>query len=750
MVSVEKRKAIQKAITLTQQGRYDKAIAEYEAILSADPSDTSLYNTLGDLYAHIGSTSEAIACYQKLVNLLRAEGRGLRAIAVYKKIIKLEPDNLSACLACADLYAQEGFRAEAKHQYLSAAERSLKMGLDKQALDAYERVIRLEPGDTGGAAKLASLLVREGRGFKSADLLGRLAQEARTQGRPDDARLLYAQMVEVAPQMFTGWYCLGRIEFEAGRFQEAEKALWQAAQLDAGSPLPHLLLAQLYEQQRRLDRAKAAWRDLLRCDPKHLEAHHRLGLLYLQEGDAEAGVKEFDASARNLGESGELERAIALLGELGPAADHPLIQERLGELLERSGQPTEAEAAFRRAAELHLAAGRGKERERLLSRLLAPDPGDPEAAGRPALRATPGNGSATVELTTDRPSAQSIVEDGSRPSGPPLAPQHAGNAPEEMFQILAADEPTDLTVSTTEDESAGETRAPLAIIDFYLKQGMEAEARALLRRLVGSEPGNIEAAQRLAALESEALTQEPAPAPEIAVVQPDHAERPEGSASFQALLAELEPSEECEKGETAIAQDLRGAEKGLINLMAELEAGLLSKESAPGSGGLPGDLIQADSDSFMPTARARENFEAHYQLGSAYREMGLLDDAVAEFRRSAADERLTLQACHMVGLCLLERGDAEAAIHELGRGLSILGRPAEEYRAVKYDLATAYEAVGNVGAAVAMLHDLHAECPSFRDTESRLPELERQLARGAGRSGADRENVNAARQPPSG
>lgn len=749
MVSVEKRKAIQKAITLTQQGRYDRAIAEYEAILSADPSDTSLYNTLGDLYAHIGSTSEAVACYQKLVNLLRAEGWGVRAIAVYKKIIKFEPDNLSALIACADLYAQEGLRAEAKHQYLLAAERFLKLGFDKQALDAYERVIRLEPGDTGGAATLPSLLAREARGFKAADFLGRVAQEAREQGRLDDARLLYKQMVEVAPEVFTGWYWLGRIEFEAGRFQEAKEPLRQAAKLDANSPLPHLLLAQLYEQQGQLDRATAAWRELLRCDPKHQEAHHRLGLLYLHEGDTEAGVLEFDASARSLGESGELERAIALLGELGLAADHPLVQERLGELLERLGQPTEARAAFRRAAELHLAAGSVGERERLLSRLLALDPGDPDAAAGPVVGATAGNGFGTVEATSGRPSASSIVEGRSRGSGARLSPQQAGNAPEEIFQILEADEPANLEVPKGDDDPTGETPAPLAIIDFYLKHGMEAEARALLRRLVGSEPGNLEAAQQLARLESEALTGETTVGQEVAVVQPDYGGGPEDSASFQTLLAELDPNGGFAEEGTAIPQDLTGAEKGWVNLMAEPEAGPLSGES-PGSVEPPGGLIQADSDALRPADRPHENSEAHFQLGIAYREMGLLDDAVAEFRRSAADERLTLQACHMVGLCLLARGEAEAAVHELGRGLSILGRPAEEYRAVKYDLATAYTAIGNLGMAVAILRDLQADCPSFRDIESRLRELEGQLAQGAGWSETDKGNVNAARQTPSG
>lgn len=688
----EKRNAIQKAITLTQQGQYDKAIAEYEAIVRADPSDVSVYNTLGDLYAHMRFTQKAIACYQKLAGVLKAEGLHYRAIAVYKKIIKLDANNLSAWIGCADLYAQEGLRAEAKHHYVLAAERALKLGFDKQALDVYERLMLLEPADTGGAAKLASLLVAGGRRSDAADLLSRLAQEVRTLGKLDDARLLYKQMVEIAPEKFTGWYCLGRIEFEAGRLQEAEEPLRRAAKIDANSPLPHLLLGQLYEQQMKPNLAKATWQALLRCDPKHQEPHRRLGLLYLNEGDTEAAVKEFDDAARCLSDSGELERAIALFGELGPAADHPLVQERLGELFERAARPAEAKAAFTRAAELHLAAGRAEERKRVLSRLLVLDPQD---------------SSAMAELP---------------PTGVTVGSKLVSLEPTERFSA----------------------------VDAYLKQGNEAEARALLRRLVASEPGNVEAIGRLESLESKALAEGAAVAPEIEVLQPGHLGRPEGSPILGTLLAELEPKGESGKEGTGVHQGEVESGRGFANQIVEPHGGPLPWESAPGSVATPVDQVQADSDAIPSADRSPETCEAHYQLGIAYREMGLLDDAIAEFRRAAADEQLTLRACNMVGLCLLAKGNAEAAIHELGGGLSVRGRPPEEYHAIKYDLATAYQTIGYLNIAVAILRDLQGENPSFRDAKARVRELEGRLAQEGGLSGSPERSVDAAPQTQSG
>jgi len=736
-VSFDKRKAIQKAMTLVQQGQPEKAIAEYRLILDVDPSDTSLCNTLGDLYLQVGATSEATACYLKLVDVLKAEGLIFRAIAVYKKILKLNPDNLSAVRACADLYATEGLRAEAKHLYLMEAERSLKSGLDKQALEAYERLVGVDPGDTAGAAKLASLLAREGRRSEAADLLGRLAQECRAQRRLENARTLYRQMVEIAPGAFTGWYCLGRMEFETGQFQDAEEHLRRAAEIDASSPLPHLLLGHVYEQQKQLDRAKAAWRTVLEFDPTHQEVHHRLGLLCLNEGDTEAAVKEFDAAAHSLGESGELERAIVLLGDLGPAADHPLIQERLGELLERSGRPGEAKAAYRRSAELYLATGRVGERKRMFGRILSLDPNDSEAIEG-------------VRTAGARGSSPSLVLESETGASRALSPRvDEAERAEEMRVVLEDTEQENLLILRAGEESVGGVPAALAIVDFYLKQGMEAEARALLRRLVAADPGNSETSRQLESLESKALTEGAPVAPEIEMVQLDLPERMEGSPPFSASSPMPDDPGQSGEGYAGASQARKTDEKEYVSLMAKLEQSLLVG-SDPWVFQSTSDQDVPHPDADHPIDRSPETCEAHYQLGMAYRELGLVDEAIEEFRRSAADERLTLLACDMVGLCLLAKGDAEAAVHELNKGLSMADRPVEEYRGIKYTLATAHQSIGDLERAASILRDLETESPSFRDVKDRLRKLRENLGLGGSLSALPEGSLDATRQTRSG
>jgi tetratricopeptide (TPR) repeat protein len=124
----DKRKALQNALTFTQQGKWDKAITEYLAILKADPRDVTVYNNLGDLYARVGKSTEAIEHYLKLGELYRADGLSVKAIAVYKKIVKLDPNRIEAQLACADLYEEQGLTGEAKVQLATIAEQYAKSG----------------------------------------------------------------------------------------------------------------------------------------------------------------------------------------------------------------------------------------------------------------------------------------------------------------------------------------------------------------------------------------------------------------------------------------------------------------------------------------------------------------------------------------------------------------------------------------------------------------------------------------------
>ncbi|MGH7360545.1 MAG: tetratricopeptide repeat protein, partial [Candidatus Methylomirabilales bacterium] len=199
-----------------------------------------------------------------------------------------------------------------------------------------------------------------------------------------------------------------------------------------------------------------------------------------------------------------------------------------------------------------------------------------------------------------------------------------------------------------------------------------------------------------------------------------------------------------------VAQDDGPGEGGYVDLGAELTkeigAGPSPRDAAP----LLAEILQE----FQKGVREQlgpEDYETHYNLGIAYKEMELYDEAIEEFRLAAKEPQRTLPCANLLGLCFLAKGDAGQAVTELERALSLPGAKGEEGWGLRYDLATAYEAGGNPTKAHAVLSALQEEAPKFRDVKARLRDLKGRLkeppAEG-GRTGAADRAPKAPGPPP--
>ena len=85
------------------------------------------------------------------------------------------------------------------------------------------------------------------------------------------------------------------------------------------------------------------------------------------------------------------------------------------------------------------------------------------------------------------------------------------------------------------------------------------------------------------------------------------------------------------------------------------------------------------------------DFRSRYDLGVAYKGMGLFQEAIEEFEIAAKDPELRLKSYEMIGSCFLERGKADDAIKILSAGLKITDRPAREYFGIHFLLGNCYE-----------------------------------------------------------
>lgn len=146
------------------------------------------------------------------------------------------------------------------------------------------------------------------------------------------------------------------------------------------------------------------------------------------------------------------------------------------------------------------------------------------------------------------------------------------------------------------------------------------------------------------------------------------------------------------------------------------------------------DAPTADEDAdFRKTlARFREKVSdhidtddatAHYDLGMAYREMGLLDEAIGEFQQALRSSPGSLASIEMLGQCFLDQGQPEIAIHTLERGTRLEGEVDDDFIGIFYFLGHAYEAVGNLAAAREFYEKVFALDINFRDVTDRLKRL---------------------------
>ena len=115
-----------------------------------------------------------------------------------------------------------------------------------------------------------------------------------------------------------------------------------------------------------------------------------------------------------------------------------------------------------------------------------------------------------------------------------------------------------------------------------------------------------------------------------------------------------------------------------------------------------------------------EDFETHYNLGIAYKEMGLMDEAVAEFALAEKSPVRRLNAVSMIALCLREMGRFDEAALRLRTGISLAVEGSEDQKGFLYDLAALHEQAGRAVEAQEALRRLLAIDPGYRDVAARV------------------------------
>ncbi|HWR71987.1 MAG TPA: tetratricopeptide repeat protein, partial [Nitrospirota bacterium] len=138
------------------------------------------------------------------------------------------------------------------------------------------------------------------------------------------------------------------------------------------------------------------------------------------------------------------------------------------------------------------------------------------------------------------------------------------------------------------------------------------------------------------------------------------------------------------------------------------------------------DDIFEDFKRGVEQQESKQDVNTHYNLGIAYKEMGLLDDAIAEFMLTTEGEQRFVESKYMLGLCYLEQGEYYKAIAEIHNALNYaisFGVSDEERITMFYDLGLAYQGVGNTEEAINQFQMVMQLNPQYRDAAVKLHEL---------------------------
>lgn len=198
-MAIDKNKIIEAATKFVQKGQYDKAIKEYQKLLEVDPKDARIQQKLGELYQKKGDNTLAADCFLKVAESYAADGFFLKAVAVYKQVLKLNPNLVDVNLKLAELHQQLGLMSDAMAQFQLVANHYEKSGNIRASLDTLRKMVDLDPENVASRIKLAELYARENMNPDAIAEFGRAAEYLKRNNRVDDYIKVAERLVFLDP-----------------------------------------------------------------------------------------------------------------------------------------------------------------------------------------------------------------------------------------------------------------------------------------------------------------------------------------------------------------------------------------------------------------------------------------------------------------------------------------------------------------------------------------------------------------------
>ena len=745
-MAFEKAKVIKAAEKFLSQGKINAAIKEYRQIIKHDDSDLTTLNMLGDLLARAGEKEEAATCFLRIAEHYREQEFRLKAIAMYRKIEKLKPRDPVIAKELGDLYSAQGLIADARTQYLVVADAHTRAGRSKDTLEVLHKIADLDPQNTEIRLKLAEGYLKEGMLPAAVKAFSQAANRLLDNAQFEKALGAYNKALELSPNNRVALKGLVSAHTKLGRADDAAEILEKAI-ADTPDDLELIsMLAQTYIDAEDAPGAERATALLMKEDASNYRSYIEVARLYLKLGQQDEAARILGNIIEQMLAGREENDLLELVNEILASSPEHVGGLRLLARIHWWQRDTEKlRSVLERLAESAEAAGIVEEERYALTQLVRLAPDEKHYAERLQTIGGALDEGSEAHFSEDLagevvPSFESfaIVDETTA-----VEDDNSAAAPEFEWNSVADSNSTNISFAdlneVDEAEAAGDQLSVKHFSqDFTLAQpeapAAEAEAG---NQTADALPQNEEIIkQELESVDfyiAQGYT-------DIALDTLHILERQFGrDPEFDARRARLNPNAatvEFESSSDVVPAAKAEAETVIVlsdDSLVEEQVSQIIPNAAPHTGidsGLAEIFEEFRAEAEGEHATTTEDFETHYNMATAYKEMDLLDEAIREFQTAAGlthpgdSTPRFFQCCNMLGHCFVQKGLPQAAVLWFKKGLDAPGRGSEEYKALQYELGSAYEQMGDLTRAVGALTEVYGLDVGYRDVADRLQDLQ--------------------------
>lgn len=761
-MSFDKAKAMRSAEKFLTQGKIRAAIGEYKRIVENDSKDYSTLNVLGDLHVKEGNSSEAIVCYTRVAEHFSKQGFAQKAIAIYNKIQRLHPNSSDVSAKLAKLYQQKGSLAEARSHYAQLAEQFQSKGQKTEALEIWKQIAELDPYNTDVYLKIAETCWQDGNKEEAAKAFTEAGNRLARQNQTESALTSFSRALEIRPYDLNALNGYVSAQVKLGFAEDAAKHLEEILEQNPYNREILYLLVDCYIECTNAPEAERAVVRLVEQEPANYPKFLDLVDLYVRVDDLDSAVRILSMSSEHLLVGGKSDEFRKWTEEV--LTRNPEQVDALRLLVRYFGwqrDESELRGALQRLAEVAGQQSAHDEEHYALSQLVMIMPHETRYAQRLQELNQERGHVETIDLGHNFFGSESQTEIPRMENegdfvGADIVDEDPSSDYSDYVGDVAVSERDQFVYSESESGFAftppAEERADapagalpelrpadelrvdqeLESIRFYISQGyfdladktlegleiefgslpQFAEVRSMFPSDEDQENGEktveTESTADLEAASGDSVAEEDVAGLSAAADSGDQdSEEPASSLMEEMSAEDSEPAVEAvadADAETATVAE--GAQE--FNFLDDFRSELGLEDSEPASDG---------------------DYETHYHMATAYKEMGLMEEAIREFQDAVnlvqPDDgtRRFFQCCNLLGLCFMEQGMPNLALIWYRRALDAPDLNDEEKQALIYETAIAYEMGGEMPKAVECFEQIYAVNVDYRDVSSRLEQL---------------------------